>query len=129
MIFQKSSTDQQGDIHTIFAEALLEVGIKGLIIVGPGLIASVPFWVPDDLESCNFQNLLVFGFPEASQSLMSFRQHLFSLFHGGTKGKNLKTPEICQKSTKAIKPGPTMVKPFTKGISPLQRSIFPTNDT
>jgi hypothetical protein len=27
---------------------------------------------------------------------MSFRQILFSLFHGGTKVKNLKTPEICQ---------------------------------
>jgi hypothetical protein len=50
---------------------------KGLIIVGPGLIALAPFWVPDDIESCNFQNLLVFGFPETSQSLMSFRQLLF----------------------------------------------------
>ena len=31
---------------------------------------------------------------------------------GGTKGKNLKTPEICQKGTEAIKPGPTMIRPF-----------------
>ena len=44
-------------------------------------------------QSCNFENLLVFGFPETSQNLMSFRQLSFSLFHGGTKGKNLKTPK------------------------------------
>ena len=50
------------------------------------------FWVPDDIESCNFQNLLIFRFHETSQNLMSFRQLLFSLFHG----KNLKT----QKSVK-----------------------------
>ena len=55
---------------------------KGLIIVGPGWIALAPFWVPDDIESCKFQNLLIFGFPETSQNLMSFRQLLFSLFHG-----------------------------------------------
>ena len=48
---------------------------------GRGILAD--FWVPDDIESCNFQNLLVFGFPETSQNLMSFRQLLFSLFHGG----------------------------------------------
>ena len=91
---------------------------KGLVIVGPGLIALVPFWVPDDIKSCNFQNLLVFGFPETSQNLMSFRQLLFSLFHGGTKGKNLKTPEICQKGTETITPGPTMIRPFTKTFRP-----------
>ena len=35
-----------------------------MIIVGPGWIALVSFWVPDDIERCNFQNLLVFGFRE-----------------------------------------------------------------
>ena len=40
------------------------------------------FWVPDDIESCNFQNLLVFGFPETSQNFMPFRQLLFSLTKG-----------------------------------------------
>ena len=46
------------------------------------------FWVPDDKENCNFQNLLVFRFPETSQNLMTFRQLLFSLFlGGGPKGK------------------------------------------
>ena len=53
---------------------------KGLIIVGPGWIALAPFWVLDDKESCNFQNMLVFGFPETSQNLMSLRQLLFSLY-------------------------------------------------
>jgi len=40
-----------------------------------------------------FQNLLFFGFPETSQNLMSFRQLLFSLFHGGDQRENLKTPK------------------------------------
>ena len=87
---------------------------KGLIIVGPGWIALAHFWVPDDIESCRFQNLLIFRFPETSQNLMSFRQLLISLFHGGTKGENLKTPEICQKGAKAIQPGPTMIGPFVR---------------
>ena len=58
---------------------------------GRGILAD--FWVLDDIESCNFQNLLVFRFPETSQNLMSFRPFLFPLFHGNFKGKNLKTPK------------------------------------
>jgi hypothetical protein len=60
------------------------------------------FWVPHDIESCNFQNLFGFGFPETSQNLISFRllisfrQLIFSSFHRGTLWENLKTPEICQ---------------------------------
>ena len=38
------------------------------------------FWVPYEIESCNFQNLFVFRFPETSQNLISFRQLLFLLF-------------------------------------------------
>ena len=66
---------------------------KDQIILAPvwGILAD--FSVPHEIESCNFQNLLVFGFPETSQNLMSFRQLLFSLFHGGTKGENVKTPK------------------------------------
>ena len=55
---------------------------KGNRIFRHGCRTFDTFWVPDDIESCNFQNLLVFGFPETSQNLMSFRQLLFSLFHG-----------------------------------------------
>jgi hypothetical protein len=40
------------------------------------------FWVPDDVESCDFHNLLVLGIPETSQNLMSFRQLLFFCFMG-----------------------------------------------
>ena len=40
-------------------------------------------WVPDDIERYNFQNLLVFGFPEIYQNLMAFRKLLFSLFPKG----------------------------------------------
>ena len=38
-------------------------------------------WRSTGGESCNFRNLLVFGFPETSQNLMSFRQL------SGPKGK------------------------------------------
>ena len=31
--------------------------------------------------------------------------------------KNLKTPEICQKGAKAIKPGPTMIWSFMKVLA------------
>ena len=51
-----------------------------------------------DIKSCNFQNLLVFGFPETSQNLMSFRQLLFSLFHGGDQRKKSENPKKCQMS-------------------------------
>ena len=59
-----------------------------ILATGRGILAD--FWVPHEIESCNFQNLLVFRFPETSQNLISFRQLLFSLF------QNLKTLEICQ---------------------------------
>ena len=67
--------------------------------MGPGWIALAPFWVPDDIESCNFQNLLVFGFPETSQNLMLFRQLLFSLFHGGDQRKKSENPKNRQMSS------------------------------
>ena len=61
-----------------------------------GILAD--FWVPHEIESCNFQNLLVFRFPETSQDLISFRQLLFSfsLFQRGGPLKKSKNPEICQ---------------------------------
>ena len=40
-------------------------------------------------KSCNFQNLIVLGFPETSQNLMSLRQLLFSLFHVGDQRKKI----------------------------------------
>ena len=66
--------------------------IKSLIIVGPGWITLAPVWVPDDIESCKFQNLLIFGLPETSQNLMSFRQLLFSLFCGGDQREKSENP-------------------------------------
>ena len=63
---------------------------KGLIIVGPVLIAPVPFWVPSEIDSWNFQHVLLFWFCEASQNLSLFRQLFFHSFQGGTKGKRLK---------------------------------------
>ena len=64
--------------------------IKGLIIVRTVLIALVPFWVPNELDSWNFQHMLLFSFREASQNLSLFRQLFFHSFQGGTKGKMLK---------------------------------------
>ena len=52
-----------------------------ILLLGRGILAD--FWVPHDIESCNFQNLFVFRFPETSQNLVSFRQLLFSLFQRG----------------------------------------------
>ena len=66
---------------------------KDQIILAPGRGILADFWVSHEIESCNFQNLLFFWFPETSQNLISFRQLLFSLFQ---RGKNLKTQEICQ---------------------------------
>ena len=43
------------------------------------------------IDSWNFQHMLDLWSSEASQNLSSFRQFLFSLFHGGTKGKNWKS--------------------------------------
>ena len=70
--------------------------LKGPMILVTDWGIYTDFWVPHEIKSCNFQNLLVFIFPETSQNLISFRQLLLSLFLLGTKGKNLKTPEICQ---------------------------------
>ena len=58
-----------------------------ILALGRGILAD--FWVTYEIESCNFQNLLAFGFPETPQNLISFRQLLFSLFQRGD-------PEICQ---------------------------------
>ena len=61
------------------------------------------FWVPHEIESCNFQNLLVFRFPETSQNLISFRQLLFSLFHYLKKSKkNRNLPKLPRLVTKMI---------------------------
>ena len=61
-----------------------------ILATGRGILAD--FWVPHDIESCNFQNLHVFGFPETSQNLISFRQLLFSLFQRGYPLKKSQNP-------------------------------------
>ena len=86
--------------------------VKGLIIVGPGVIVSVPFWqisgvfrffplVPpwnNENKSC----LNDIKFWEVSGNPKTSRFWKLQLFmSSGT-----------QKGTKAIKPGPTMTKPF-----------------
>ena len=76
----------------LFMDSNVDVGIKGNRILRYGCRAFDTFWVPDDIESCNFQNLLIFGFHETSQNLMSFRQLLFSLFHGGDQRKKSENP-------------------------------------
>ena len=86
---------------------------KYQIILATGRGILVDFWVSDDIESCKFQNLFVFGFPETSQNLMSFRQLLFSFFHrGGPKRKIWKPQKSAKKAPKLKK----FVKPAMFGL-------------
>ena len=61
-----------------------------ILATGRGILAD--FWVPHYIESFNFQNLLVFGFPETSQNLISFRQLLFSSFQRGDPFEKSENP-------------------------------------
>ena len=61
-----------------------------ILATGRGILAD--FWVPNEIDRCNFQNLLAFRFPETSQNLISFRELLFSLFQKGDPLKKSKTP-------------------------------------
>ena len=62
---------------------------KDQIFLAPGREILADFWVPHEIESCNFQTLLV-----------KFWYHLdnfyFHYFKGGTLWKNPINPEICQ---------------------------------
>ena len=73
--------------------ALLAVSakqLKGLIILPTAGGVLADFWVPNEIDSLNFQHMLLFWFREASQNLSLFRQLFFHSFQGGTKGKMLK---------------------------------------
>ena len=85
---------------------------KGLIIDGPGWIALAPFWVSDDIESWTFRICLFLNFLKPLKIWCHLDNFYLYCFMGGTKGKNLKTSEICQKGAKAIQPGPTMIRLF-----------------
>ena len=56
------------------------------------------FWVPHEKDNWNFQHMLDLRFFEASKNLSSFRQLLFSLFHGGDQRKKSENPKKCQMS-------------------------------
>jgi hypothetical protein len=84
--------------------------MEGLqIILAPvwGILVA-DFLVPDEIKSCNFQNLLVLGFPDTSQTLISFEQLLFLLFQRyplkkSKKPRNLpKLPKLPQTGAKMI---------------------------
>ena len=49
------------------------------------------FWVPNEIDRLNFQHMLLFWFPEASQNFSLFRQLFFHSFQGGPKEKCWKT--------------------------------------
>jgi hypothetical protein len=57
----------------IFTQGKQKEGQKDQIILAMvwGILAD--FWVPHEIESCNLQNFFVFGFPETSQNLISFK--------------------------------------------------------
>jgi hypothetical protein len=88
---------RQSQVLQLLCLPLLKNGVyterKGNRILRYGCQTFDAFWVPDDIESCNFQNLLVFRNSETSQNLMSFRQLLFSLFHGGDQREKSENPK------------------------------------
>jgi hypothetical protein len=51
---------------------------KGLIILAPAGGVLADFWVPNEIDSLNFQHMLLFRFREASQNLSLFIQLFFS---------------------------------------------------
>ena len=69
---------------------------KGLFNLAQACIVDGDFWVPNEIDSWNFQHMLLFWFRKASQNLSLFRQLFFHSFQGGTKGKMLKN---CQNYT------------------------------
>ena len=62
---------------------------KGLFNLTPACIVDGDFWVPNEIDSLNFQHMLLFWLREASQNLSLSRQLFFHSFQGGTKGKML----------------------------------------
>ena len=73
--------------------------LSKLATYGKYQIILTDFWVLHEIESCNFQNLLVFRFPETSKNLISFKQFLFSLFQRGDLLKKSKKPQKSAKIT------------------------------
>ena len=76
----------------ILAKNLSKVHIfwEGLFNLAQACIVDGDFWVPIEIDSWDFQHMLLFWFREASQNLSLFRQLFFHGFQGGTKGKMLK---------------------------------------
>ena len=73
--------------------------LSKLATYGKYQIILTDFWVLHEIESCNFQNLLVFRFPDTSQNLISFWQLLFSIFQKGDPSKKCKTQKKSNKMT------------------------------
>ena len=69
---------------------MIDFLIKGLIILATARGVLADFWVPNVIDSLNFQHMLLFWFREVSQNLGLFRQLFFHSYQGGTKGKMLK---------------------------------------
>ena len=55
---------------------------KGLFNCCPGFIVDGDFCLPNEIDSWNFQHMLLFWFREASQNLSLFRQLFFHSFQG-----------------------------------------------
>ena len=73
--------------------------LKGPIILVTERGIYTDFWVPHEIKSCNFQNLLVFRFLETSQNLISFSQLVFSLFQMGDPLKKSKKTSKSDRTT------------------------------
>ena len=86
----------------VYLERIKKETIKFQIILATGRGILADLWVPHDIEHCNFQNLLVFGFPETSQNLILFRQLLFSLFQSKVNSFSVMYPEISQSDFRSV---------------------------
>ena len=73
---QNKKHDRKNNLVLVQVCGIIKKNIreKDQIILATERGVLADFWVPHEIESCTFQNLLVFRFSETSQNLISFRQ-------------------------------------------------------
>ena len=67
---------------------------KGLIILPTAGGVLADFWVPNEIDSLNFQHMLLFWFREASQNLKYLDNFFVIVSKGGPKEKCWKIAKI-----------------------------------
>ena len=69
---QNNKYDRKNNLVLVQVCGIIKKNIreKDQIILATERGVLADFWVPHEIESCYFQNLLLFKFPETSQNLM-----------------------------------------------------------